>query len=243
MVSLTPRVGGFRGGSWYCLECSVLKLVTAWLRLPGTAAARPLSWCTGTAPSSNTTGAAMRSPAMRHSVVCAFCVCTSLSGHTFGVFLTHFCLPHKRALWYTHVNSGSLPCAPCLRGSTVSYAGVAHFPKRSLEYSLNLWGQSKKKKRKVGYFSLMATVTAVTTVFSYTGALRFFLSPKTQIMSQNKPYFPLTMPDCCRNLLLDVAPPGVGCFQGGHRKVAFRLGAVRVLCRNDLVLCFLRALH
>ena len=23
-----------------------------------------------------------------------------------------FCLPHQRALWYTHVNSGSLPCAP-----------------------------------------------------------------------------------------------------------------------------------
>ena len=26
---------------------------------------------------------------------------------------------------------------PALRGSTVSYAGVAHFPKHSLEYSLN----------------------------------------------------------------------------------------------------------
>ena len=23
-----------------------------------------------------------------------------------------FCLPHQRALWYTHVNSGSLPCPP-----------------------------------------------------------------------------------------------------------------------------------
>ena len=52
-----------------------------------------------------------------------------------------FCLPHQRALWYTHVNSGSLPCAPRLRGSTVSYAGDAHFPKHSLEYSLNLWSQ------------------------------------------------------------------------------------------------------
>ena len=31
-----------------------------------------------------------------------------------------------------------------LRGSTVSYAGVAHFPKHSLEYSLNFWSQSKK---------------------------------------------------------------------------------------------------
>ena len=37
---------------------------------------------------------------------------------------------------------------PALRGSTVSYAGVAHFPKQSLEYSLNLWSQSKKQKRK-----------------------------------------------------------------------------------------------
>ena len=35
---------------------------------------------------------------------------------------------------------------PALRGSTVSYAGDAHFPKHSLEYSLNLWSQSKKKK-------------------------------------------------------------------------------------------------
>ena len=33
---------------------------------------------------------------------------------------------------------------PALRGSTVSYAGVAHFPKHSLEYSLNFWSQSKK---------------------------------------------------------------------------------------------------
>ena len=35
---------------------------------------------------------------------------------------------------------------PALRGSTVSYAGDAHFPKHSLEYSLNFWSQSKKKK-------------------------------------------------------------------------------------------------
>ena len=33
---------------------------------------------------------------------------------------------------------------PALRGSTVSYAGVAHFPKHSLEYCLNFWSQSKK---------------------------------------------------------------------------------------------------
>ena len=34
---------------------------------------------------------------------------------------------------------------PVLQGSTVSYAGDAHFPKHSLEYSLNFWSQSKKK--------------------------------------------------------------------------------------------------
>ena len=38
---------------------------------------------------------------------------------------------------------------PALRGSTVSYAGVAHFPKHSLEYSLNFWSQSKKKERNL----------------------------------------------------------------------------------------------
>ena len=34
---------------------------------------------------------------------------------------------------------------PALWGSTVSYAGDAHFPKHSLEYSLNFWSQSKKE--------------------------------------------------------------------------------------------------
>ena len=38
---------------------------------------------------------------------------------------------------------------PALRGSTVSYAGDAHFPKHSLEYSLNFWSQSKKKKKNL----------------------------------------------------------------------------------------------
>ena len=39
---------------------------------------------------------------------------------------------------------------PALRGSTASYAGDAHFPKHSLEYSLNFRSQSKKKEtRKV----------------------------------------------------------------------------------------------
>ena len=41
---------------------------------------------------------------------------------------------------------------PALRGSTVSYAGDAHFPKHSLEYSLKLWSQSKKKKKTAGMF-------------------------------------------------------------------------------------------
>ena len=32
------------------------------------------------------------------------------------------------------------------RWVTLSYAGDAHLPKHSLEYSLNFWSQSKKKK-------------------------------------------------------------------------------------------------
>ena len=36
---------------------------------------------------------------------------------------------------------------PASRGSTVSYAGDAHVPKHSLEYSLNFWSQSQKKKK------------------------------------------------------------------------------------------------
>ena len=38
---------------------------------------------------------------------------------------------------------------PVLRGSTVSYVGDAHFPKHSLEYSLNFWSQSKKKQSQL----------------------------------------------------------------------------------------------
>ena len=34
---------------------------------------------------------------------------------------------------------------PALRGSTVSYVGVAHVAKNCLEYSMNFWSQSKKK--------------------------------------------------------------------------------------------------
>ena len=37
---------------------------------------------------------------------------------------------------------------PALRGSTVSYVGDTHFPKHSLEYSVNFWSQSKKRKEK-----------------------------------------------------------------------------------------------
>ena len=36
---------------------------------------------------------------------------------------------------------------PALRGSTVSYAGDAYFPKHSLEYCLNFWSRSKKNNK------------------------------------------------------------------------------------------------
>ena len=42
---------------------------------------------------------------------------------------------------------------PALQGSTVSYAGDAHFAKHSLEYSLNFWSQPKKKSN---LFQIMA---------------------------------------------------------------------------------------
>ena len=53
----------------------------------------------------------------------------------------------------------------------------------------------------------MAKVTAVATVFPYTGLLRFLLSSTTQTMSYNKLYFPLKMPDCCLDLLSPPPPP------------------------------------
>ena len=37
---------------------------------------------------------------------------------------------------------------PALRGSTVSYAGLARFPKHSLQYALNFWSESKKSIRE-----------------------------------------------------------------------------------------------
>ena len=76
---------------------------------------------------------------------------------------------------------------------------------------------------------------SVTTVFSFTGLLRFLLSSKTQIMSQNKLYSPPKMPEYCLNLLfglVDTAPPVAGGFKGGHGKVYLHLGAVPTLCRN-----------
>ena len=52
--------------------------------------------------------------------------------------VTHWLAPAPVELWV-------FAMCPALRGSTVSYAGDAHFPKHSLEYSLNFWSQSKKK--------------------------------------------------------------------------------------------------
>ena len=51
-------------------------------------------------------------------------------------------------------------------------------------------------------FSRIAKATAVTTVFPGTALLRFLLSPKIQITSENKPYSPPKLRDCCLNLLL-----------------------------------------
>ena len=44
-------------------------------------------------------------------------------------------------------------------------------------------------------------MTAVSTVFPYTGLLRFLLSAQNQIMSHSNLCFTLKMPDCCLNLL------------------------------------------
>ena len=59
-----------------------------------------------------------------------------------------------------------------------------------------------EKQAILGPFPPTANLTAVTTVFPCTGVLRFLLSPKTQMMSQNKLYFTLQMPDCCLKLRL-----------------------------------------
>ena len=79
-------------------------------------------------------------------------------------------------------------------------------------------------------FSLMAKVTAVTTVFPDTQLLRFLLSLKTQTMSQNKVCLPLKMPDYCLNLLF--VPRGRS-FPGGGvvcRVVTGKVNHYWVLC-------------
>ena len=52
------------------------------------------------------------------------------------------CLVYAYELW-------AFARCPVLRGSTVSYAGVAHVSKNCLEYSMNFWSQSKKKYQRV----------------------------------------------------------------------------------------------
>ena len=51
-------------------------------------------------------------------------------------------------------------------------------------------------------FPPMAKVTAVTTLCPHAGPLRFLLSPKARMMSQNKRCFALQMPDRCLNPLV-----------------------------------------
>ena len=58
-----------------------------------------------------------------------------------------FCLPHRRALWYTHVNSGSLPCAPLCGDPLYHILETPIFPSTILNNLLNFWSQSKKKEK------------------------------------------------------------------------------------------------
>ena len=74
------------------------------------------------------------------------------------------CLPHKRALWYTHVNFGSLPCAPRC-GNPLYHMPESHFPKHSLEYSLNFWSHSNKKKQGQCFVLLRWCCTTTVIVF------------------------------------------------------------------------------
>ena len=60
---------------------------------------------------------------------------------------------------------------PTLRGSTVSYAGDAHFPKHSLEYSLNFWSQSKKKKNSIRLLPMLLPLFLSLSVFSFVWSL------------------------------------------------------------------------
>ena len=77
----------------------------------------------------------------------------------------------------------------------------------------------------------MAKVTAVTTLCPHAGPLRFLLSPKTQMMSQNKRCFALQMPDRCLNPLVlprgRMLPRRLGGVQGGHGNANLLLGAVQ----------------
>ena len=85
-------------------------------------------------------------------------------------------------------------------------------------------------------FPPMAKVTAVTTLCPHAGPLRFLLSPKTQMMSQNKRCFALQMPDRCLNPLVlprgRMLPRRLGGVQGGHGNANFLWGAVPALCRD-----------
>ena len=72
--------------------------------------------------------------------------------------------------------------------------------------------------RQVGYLRPVfphgqdMAMTAVTTVFSDTELHRFLLSPKTQMMNENKPCFTLKRPDCwseCCFCPVGGAPPVV----------------------------------
>ena len=57
-----------------------------------------------------------------------------------------FCLPQSESPLLYACELWVFAMCPALRGSTVSCAGDAHFPKHTLEYSLNFRSQSKKKK-------------------------------------------------------------------------------------------------
>ena len=56
-----------------------------------------------------------------------------------------FCLPHHRALWYTHVNSGSLPCAPRCGDPLYHMLETPTFPSKVLS-TLSTCGVSQEKK-------------------------------------------------------------------------------------------------
>ena len=84
-------------------------------------------------------------------------------------------------------------------------------------------------------FPPMAKVTTVSTVFSQTGLLRFLLSPKTQMMSENNACFILKMPECCLNLLFclpAVCSPGGGWLGGCQGKANLLCGAAHAVQKH-----------